>query len=134
MSGSNVNSVDANVVLRFVLEDDPEQSLKARRIMEAGDVFVQTGVLLETFWTLRSRYRVPRAEALDVVESVISLDGLRLQEPGIVGRALELAKTGMEFGDALHVSTAAECSTFITFDRALVKKARNLSSPKVRAP
>jgi hypothetical protein len=45
-------------------------------------------------------------------------------------RALSWYSQGMEFADALHLSSSAEAERFITFDRPLVKAAGALD----RAP
>ena len=51
-------AIDTNIVVRFLTNDHPEQSLRARALLEGHEVFVALTVLLETEWVLRSAYRL----------------------------------------------------------------------------
>ena len=49
-------AVDSNVLLRRVLDDEPEQSDRARRLFELTDtVLIPDIVLAETIWTLKGK-------------------------------------------------------------------------------
>ena len=52
-------AIDTNVVVRFLVNDDPEQAQRARRLIESEDVFLSTTALLETEWVLRVAYKRP---------------------------------------------------------------------------
>ena len=54
--GGAMLAIDTNVIVRIVTNDSPEQSPRARTLVESEDVFVCTSVLLETEWVLRSGY------------------------------------------------------------------------------
>ena len=56
-----MRAVDTKVVVRYLTGDDPGQSAGARTVIDAGDVFVGTTVLLEGEWVLRSVYGFSRA-------------------------------------------------------------------------
>jgi predicted nucleic acid-binding protein len=49
-------AIDTNLIVRYLTGDHPEQSPKARALIDSEDVFVCTTVLLETEWVLRSVY------------------------------------------------------------------------------
>ena len=49
-------AIDTNLILRYLTGDRPEQSPKARTLIDNEEVFVCTTVLLETEWVLRSAY------------------------------------------------------------------------------
>ena len=51
-----MRAVDTNILVRFLTADDPKQARTARRVMEAGDVFIGVTVILETEWVLRAGY------------------------------------------------------------------------------
>ena len=53
---SAVRAIDADIVVRFLTADDPRQTQAARRVIEAGDVFIGTTVALETEQVLRAGY------------------------------------------------------------------------------
>ena len=49
-------AIDTNLVVRYLTGDHPEQSAKAKALIDGQDVFVSTTLLLETEWVLRSVY------------------------------------------------------------------------------
>lgn len=64
-------AVDANVILRYLLDDLPDQAAKARRLIESDEVLGLTAVTLaEIAWTLAGpRYRIDRGTvALRLIE------------------------------------------------------------------
>lgn len=53
-----MRAVDANILLRYLLGDDPEQSPKATRLMESGELLGLTAVALaEAAWTMTRPHR-----------------------------------------------------------------------------
>jgi predicted nucleic-acid-binding protein len=51
-----VIAIDTNVLLRYLLEDDPVQSVKAAKLIGGSEVVLVTDVVLvETIWTLKGR-------------------------------------------------------------------------------
>lgn len=59
--------LDANVLVRYLVRDDPLQSEKARRLFKCASdkgtrVLISLLVLLETERVLRSRYGLPKPE------------------------------------------------------------------------
>ena len=57
-----MRAIDTNIVVRYLTVDHPQQAARARAIIEGGDVFVGTTVLLESEWVLRSVYSFSRSE------------------------------------------------------------------------
>ena len=51
-----MRAVDTNVIVRYLTGDDEVQATRARAVVDAGQVFVSTTVLLESEWVLRSVY------------------------------------------------------------------------------
>ena len=49
-------AIDTNLIVRYLVGDDPGQAARARRLIDNNDVFICTTVLLETEWVLRSVY------------------------------------------------------------------------------
>ncbi len=43
-----MRAVDTNILVRFLTADDPKQAKAARRVMEAGDIFIGVTVIVET--------------------------------------------------------------------------------------
>ncbi len=72
-----MRAVDTNVLVRFFVADDPGQFRRARKVMEAGAVFIPKTVLLETEWVLRHAYGFTAADIL----RAFGASALRLQAP-----------------------------------------------------
>jgi predicted nucleic-acid-binding protein len=127
-------AIDTNVVVRFLVNDDPEQAQRARRLIESEDVFLSTTVLLETEWVLRVAYKRSRARLLEMLRAFLGLPRVIAQDLRVAITALEWAERGMDFADALHLAGAAACDAFLTFDRRLANAAARLGAGTVRAP
>jgi AbrB family looped-hinge helix DNA binding protein len=54
-----MKAVDANILVRFLIDDDPSQSRAERNMLLLG-AFISNSVLLETVRLLESGYRQPR--------------------------------------------------------------------------
>jgi predicted nucleic-acid-binding protein len=121
-----VRAIDTNVLVRFLVGDDPEQAARARAIVEGGEVYVATTVLLETEWVLRSAYGYQGARICTAFEAFAGLPGVTIEDPDLLGLAIGLARKGLDFADALHLGRAQECEAFVTFDRKLVKAVKGL--------
>jgi len=127
-------AIDTNVVVRFLVNDDPEQAQRARRLIESEDVFLSTTALLETEWVLRVAYKRPRARSLEMLRAFLGLPRVVAEDLPVAVTALEWAELGMDFADALHLASRPSCDAFATFDRDLSKMAAVVGAIPVRAP
>jgi predicted nucleic-acid-binding protein len=114
-----LKSVDTNVLARFLLNDDPEQSARAEGIVRSG-VFVPLTVLLELGWLLRSRYAFERAHLCAVLNGLLDIPGINVDDEAAVRRALAGFARGGDFADFIHLVGACGSEAFVTFDKALV--------------
>ena len=129
-----MRAIDTNVVVRFLTGDDPEQEARARKLIEAGDIFVAISVLLEAEWVLRSAYGIPAARIAEALRDFAGLPGVALEDAALVAQALKWAEQGLDFADALHLGRADGCSAFMSFDRKLAQAASRTNAAKVLAP
>ena len=127
-------AIDTNLIVRHLTGDHPEQSPKARRLIDAEDVFVCTTVLLETEWVLRSVYGHSPIEIGRALTAFAGLPRVRVEDPALTAKALDLMIHGMDFADALHLGKAQACTAFVSFDRRLARVAKRLGEVLVRAP
>ncbi len=125
-------AIDTNVVVRYLTADHPEQSAKARELIEAHEVFVGHTVLLECEWVLRSVFGFKSAEVATALRRFAGLPTVKIEAPALVARAIELALEGMDFADALHILRAADCEAFLTFDARCLRLTRRLGLDDVR--
>lgn len=140
-------AIDTNVLLRYLLDDDEEQSPRAARLIEDGPtgvVLVTDVVLAETLWTLQGKkYRLDRPTLANVVEALFEEPSLRFENAQAVWRALHDfrgdeggASTGADFPDALILNVARAVAEradepfdgLYTFDR------KALRMPDTRSP
>jgi len=128
-------SVDTNILVRILTKDDALQLRKALLLFENNDIFITDTVILETEWVLRYAYEF---SSLDINQSLARLLGLpqvHISHPRQMADALDWHKHGLDFADALHLASSSAQDAFVTFDRPLITKSRQLNlTPKVQAP
>jgi predicted nucleic-acid-binding protein len=117
--------LDTNVVLRYLLQDDPAQTRQANRIFEQelsdqSPGFINLTTTLEIVWVLRSLLRQTSAQIAMHLEDLLAADSLELQNEQQVFEAVFALKNGTgEFEDALigALNAWAGCSHTLTFDK-----------------
>lgn len=122
--GDAMLAIDTNVIVRYLTSDHPQQSPRARELIDSQSVFATITVILEVEWVLRGAYGYGQAEVARALRAFGGLPTVEMEDATTVSSALDLAETGMDFADALHLGKSAHCSGFATFDRKLVKSAR----------
>jgi predicted nucleic-acid-binding protein len=127
-------AIDTNVIVRYLVADEPEQFRRATALIEGEAVFISSTVVLEAEWVLRVSYRLDRAAILGALRRFADLPTVAFENLIILAQALDWAEQGMDFADALHLAGGAGCDAFASFDRALQRTAAKLGAPEVRAP
>ena len=115
--------LDSNVLLRHLVQDDPEQARLASAVLgeltadEPG--FVSLVALAEVAWVLRRGYQLPKPVVLDHLENLLSAKELEFEDAETVWTALMRGRHGADFADALIADTAQlrGCTEVVTFDR-----------------
>lgn len=127
-------AIDTNVLVRVLTGDHPEQSPRARALLESQEVFVALTVLLETEWVLRSAYGFAPEHIFGALRAFAGLPQVRIEAPKRLAEALDRAEAGLDFADALHLGATGPGETFATFDARLVKTARRLGLTSLHEP
>ena len=117
--------LDTNVILRYLLQDDPAQTRIVNRIFEQGltesnSGFINLAVVLEIVWVLRSLFRLAPAQIAAHLINLLTTDSLQVQnEQQVFDAAFALQQGTAEFEDALIASLNAwsGCTHTLTFDR-----------------
>jgi predicted nucleic-acid-binding protein len=125
-------AIDTNVLVRFLAKDDPEQSQKARALIEQETIFVALTVMLESEWVLRSAYGFERERLLKAFRAFAGLRNIVIQDPRALSKAIGWAEEGMDFADALHLAQIGQSEAFATFDGRLAKAAKKMGAAQVR--
>ena len=134
-SGDFVISLDTNVLLRYLLNDEPKQAQRSRALLASGARFwVPITVMLEIAWVLRSHGADADAVALGL-RTILGLATVTVQERDALVRALAWHQHGMGMADALHLALSHQCERLTTFDKDFTKLAKRIAAqPLVGAP
>jgi predicted nucleic-acid-binding protein len=117
--------LDTNIILRYLLQDDPDQTRKANRIVdqqlnEQAPGFISLVTVLEIVWVLRSLLKRSPSQIASHLEGLLAADSFEVQNEQQVFEAVFALKhsTG-EFEDALigALNAWAGCTHTLTFDR-----------------
>lgn len=129
-------ALDTNVVVRLLVDDDPEQCRRARLLVEKAEsreepLWLSDIVLCETVWVLESCYELHRAEIFGALSRLVRSRQVQLQSPDTAAAALADYRAGRaDFADylILKLALAAGCVSLATFDREL-HRLENVTSP-----
>lgn len=121
--------LDTNVLVRYLVQDDPKQSAAATRLFTslsaASPAFVSHVVLTETVWVLQSRYAADAAKIGQVLETLLRTEVIQVERADIVWRALRRFrqhKGGFPDAWVAELALAAGCKEIVSFDRGAVKR------------
>jgi predicted nucleic-acid-binding protein len=117
--------LDTNVILRYLLQDDPKQTRQAnlifdRQLSEQKPGFISLATVLEIVWVLRSLLKQNSSQIASHLENLLAADSLEVQnEQQVFDAAFALKRGTGEFEDALigALNAWAGCSHTLTFDR-----------------
>jgi predicted nucleic-acid-binding protein len=124
-----MKSLDTNVLVRFLVNDDKNQSRKVRALLqqahaERATFYVCDLVLLELIWVLGSAYGFARDLVLQAIGELADMPCLQFES---LDRIHELVQEGLS--DTLDLSDAFiglsarsyGCETTLTFDKKAAK-------------
>ena len=119
-----MRAINTDVVVRYLVGDEPEQGARARTVVDTGEVFVSTTVLLESERVLRSVYGFVAGKVAATLRAFSGRPGVSVENSALLVEALDLTEKGMDFADAHHLGAAASCEVMFTFDRRFIAAAR----------
>ncbi len=119
-----MTGLDTNVLVRYLVKDDPAQAAAAasfikERLQSDEKLYVNTIVLCETLWVLRSAYGHTEEQLREVVSRLLQARLLILEDEALLHRVLlESDRTGVPIVDCLigRRNEDAGCKTTVTFD------------------
>ena len=121
--------LDTNVIVRYLVQDDPRQSAAATRFVERtispeNPGFIAGITLCEVVWVLAECYGADRARIKSVLEGLLTSKQLTVEEADLVWKALRAWDVSpADFSDALigQIVAARGGEKTVTFDRAAAK-------------
>lgn len=120
-----MKAVDANVLLRLIVGDDPHQEQVALALIARESVFVPLTVTMECEWVLRSFYKWPRARIADAIGTMMDVENIIFEQAAGVRWCLERLRGRADFADMIYIVQAAVCEMgeFATFDTGVADEA-----------
>jgi predicted nucleic-acid-binding protein len=117
--------LDTNLIVRYLMQDDPVQSdvaidVMERRLTENEPGFISVVAMAEVVWVLQRSYRLKPKAIAGAVERILQAETLVVESEKEVFTAMIFLKAGIgEFADALigALGSKAGCRHTLTFDR-----------------
>lgn len=116
-----MSMVDANVVLRYLLDDHAELSAKAAAILERQSVTLPIEAACEVVYVLQKVYAVNREEIRQLLTDLLNEALVNMEKPEVFVKALEYYdSSSLDFVDTLLCAYhAIEQQEIFTFDNKL---------------
>lgn len=115
--------VDSNVLIRHLTGDPPEAAARATAFLAGADELLLPDLIVaEIVYVLESFYEVPVDEVARLVRSIIAFPAVRILDPALLLRALEVHQTHrIDFAEAYLVASAesAGVEDIASFDRSI---------------
>lgn len=119
-------ATDTNIIIRLLTQDDAAQYRLAFELFKTEKIFIPDTVVLETEWVLRYAYDYLPDRVVNALRLLFGLPNVVLENPLRVAEALEWHAQGLDFADALHIVSSREAISFVTFDKKLTNRAKEL--------
>ena len=129
-----MNAVDTNIVVRLLVADDPTQFELAQATFAVGPIWIAKTVLLETAWVLSTAYDFEDAMVCAAFMNLFGLPNVVVEDLDAILDALDLITQGIQIADAIHLTSRPLGATFLSFDKALVRRAQRAGVPLVAHP
>lgn len=127
MEEARLIGVNTNVLVRFLVQDDPVQSAQASELIERGtsngqSILINRIVLCETIWVLETAYGFPRNEILDTVEKILQTAEFEIEDKDAAWQALQDSRQyQVDYSDSLigRQNKILGCEHTATFEKKL---------------
>jgi len=132
-----VIGLDTNVVVRYLVQVDPDQSAIASELIdeltETDPGYLSLVTVVELYWVLRRAYKVDADRCAELLEGLLDARELRVDRSTVVRTALAARQDGVDFVAAVidELGRTAGCDHTVTFDqRAARDGGMRLLSPR----
>ncbi len=118
--------LDTNVLVRYLVQDDPRQSRKANQVITKQCTrddpgFINRIALCELVWVLESAYGYSKDTIVAVLEKLLRTSQLKIEDVQAAWTAFRMYQKGKaDFADCLMGTTnrLGGCETTVSFDQA----------------
>ena len=115
-------TVDTNVLVRAVVQDDQAQAQRAAKVLlEAKLIAVALPCLCEFVWVLRKVYGFPAADVAIAIRALITTANVEVNRPAVEA-GLAVLEAGGDFADGIiaYEGNWLGGETFVSFDKKAV--------------
>ncbi|RWA37010.1 type II toxin-antitoxin system VapC family toxin [Xylella fastidiosa] len=115
-------TADTNVLVRAILQDDPDQCRTARKLLkEATLIAVSLPSLCELVWILRQGAKLSKVDVSIAILALLDTGNVVTNRPAVEA-GLALLKAGGDFADGVmaHEGKWLGGETFVSFDKKAV--------------
>lgn len=120
-----MKAIDTNILVRFLINDDPAQADRVYRLFEETErsgerIFISLPVIMETIWVLMTRYECPTSLIYEMLERLILVPYLEFESAGRIQLLTTLGPgSKLDPADLMIALTARDrgCEATLTFDR-----------------
>ncbi|MDR0736343.1 MAG: PIN domain-containing protein [Zoogloeaceae bacterium] len=114
--------IDANIVLRYLLDDDETLAQSARNIIEGGAIGLPVEVLCEVVYVLQKVYQIPRDDISPQLARLVLRANIALsRKPAILDALGFFAASNLDFVDCVLAGYANAGEQAHTFDKKLAR-------------
>ena len=119
-------AVDSNILLRYLVEDEPDQASLAIDLIEntltaAEPAFVGLTVIVEVALVLKRRYRMSAREIGEIVKRLISAPQFVVEQAALIERVISYGHADIADAIVHEAGKVAGCARTLTFDRAFAR-------------
>lgn len=121
-------ALDTNILARYLLNDIPDHSERAARLIRAAprgevELFVAATVFTELSYLLHRRLSIPRSRVASTLLDVLRIRGIHVENENAVSEALNFWRStgGLSFPDCYHLALTKELgmAQIYTFDKKM---------------
>lgn len=115
-------AVDTNVLVRAVVQDDPNQAIiAAQALTSATMIAVALPCLCELVWVLRRAYGFQTADVADALRALVATANVEVNRPAVEA-GLAVLENGGDFADGViaYEGRSLGGETFVSFDKKAV--------------
>ena len=121
-----MRGIDTNVLVRYIVQDDPEQSRQATHFIERtcsgeeSSIFITGIVLCELVWVLETSYEYPKESIIPVLEKILKTRQFCIYQSEILWNCFhDYQQINIDFADSYiaHLNASNSCEYTVTFDK-----------------
>lgn len=115
-------TVDTNILLRVLVQDDPKQGQVGAKVLKEGELIaVSLPCLCELVWVLRKGYKFSPAATALALRTLLGARNVRVNHAAVQA-GLDMLDAGGDFADGVIAFEGAWLGgeTFVSFDKKAV--------------